>query len=482
MYNLKNKRIMKAIKYLVMSALLTGFSTAAVAQEAEAKAAIDAINSKAANVAELVKVAQKKNKKNPEALVNIGRAFLEQNDTAQARVFATLADEASKHKYAPAFLLLGDIEVAANDGGKAAGFYNQATFADPKDPTGYRKYAMVYRKISPKGAVQKLQDLKAQRPDIEVDEIIGRIYSLSLKYDDAIAAWKKVPISKMERANIVDFALANFFLGKQSEALDIAKQGLAVHPRAAALNRLAMMTSVELKDFEGAKAFSDALFNRSDSAKIAPSDYYYTGLAFSGTKDYEKAIDQFQKAINDTASNSLVKKVDILKKLADTYGEMEDYPNAIQAYKNFLDEKQTPTMNEYAALGNLHSKHSEKLADPAESVAALQRADAVYEEMGKKFQDAEEYVTYMRANINSKLDPDSKKGLAKPYYEKLVELIAPKQEKSKSDTSLLTTAYHYLMAYNFLVKNDKATAKDFASKILAINPDYAPAIQIRDLK
>lgn len=473
---------MKAIKYLVMSALLTGFSTAAMAQEAEAKAAIDAIKSKAADAAELVKVAQKKNKKNPAALVEIGQAFLEQNDTAEARRFATLADEASKHKYAPAFLLLGDIEVVANDGGKAASFYNQATFADPKDPTGYRKYAMVYRKISPKGAVQKLQDLKAQRPDIEVDEIIGRIYSLSLKYEDAIEAWKKVPVSKMERANIVDFALANFFLGKQSEALDIAKQGLAVHPRAAALNRLAMMTSVELGDFEGAKNFSDALFNRSDSAKLAPSDYYYTGLAFAGTKDYQKAIEQYQKAINDTASNSLVKKVDVLKKLSDTYSEMEDFPNAVSTYKQFLDEKENPTMNEFAALGNLHSKHADKLSDAAEKEAAFKRADAVYEELGTKFSDALEYATYMRANINSKLDPDSKKGLAKPYYEKLVELLAPKAERSKADNSLLTTAYHYLMAYNFLVKNDKATAKDFAAKILAINPEYAPAIQIRDLK
>jgi thioredoxin-like negative regulator of GroEL len=128
---------MKAIKYVVMSLVLAGFSASAMAQEAEAKAAIDAIKSKAANAAELVKTAQKKNKKNPEALVNIGRAFFEQGDTAQAHVFADLADVASKHKYAPAFILLGDVAAADNDGGKAAGYYNQATFADPKDPAGY---------------------------------------------------------------------------------------------------------------------------------------------------------------------------------------------------------------------------------------------------------------------------------------------------------------------------------------------------------
>ena len=473
---------MKTIKYLVMGVLLAGFSTTSMAQEAELNAALQAIKNNAADKADVVKTAQKKNKKNPEALVAIGRAFYEAQDTAQARNFANLADEASKHKYAPAFILLGDIEAFANEGGKAAGYYNQATYCDPKDPTGYKKYAMVYRKISPKGAVQKLADLKAQRPDIEVDEIIGRIYSLSLDYDKAIEAWKKVPVAKMERANIVDYALANFFLGNQADALNVAKQGLAVYPRAAALNRLAMMTSVELKDFEGGKTYSDALFNKSDSAKLAPSDYYYTGLAYAGTKDFEKAIEQYKLAINDTASNSLVKKVDVLKKLSETYGELENFPNAIETYQEFLKEKGSPSLSEYAALGSMYSKYADKIADATEKEATLKKADAVYQEIEEKYKDGVEYANYMRANINGKLDPDSKKGLAKPFYEKIVSLVAPKAEKSKADTSMLTTAYHYLMSYSFLIQNDKATAKDYANKILEMNPEHAPALQIRDLK
>ena len=90
--------------------MLAGFSTAAMAQEAELNAALQAIKNNAADKADVVKTAQKKNKKNPEGLVAIGRAFYEVQDTAQARNFANLADEASKHKYAPAFILLGDIE------------------------------------------------------------------------------------------------------------------------------------------------------------------------------------------------------------------------------------------------------------------------------------------------------------------------------------------------------------------------------------
>ena len=77
---------MKAIKYLVMGALLTGFSATANAQEAELNAALDGIKSQAPNVAKLAEVAFKKNKKNPEAILKIAQAFYAQKDTANARL------------------------------------------------------------------------------------------------------------------------------------------------------------------------------------------------------------------------------------------------------------------------------------------------------------------------------------------------------------------------------------------------------------
>ena len=71
-----------------MAALMLGFSATAFAQEVELNAALEGIKSKAPNAAELAKNAYKKNKKNAEALVKIGRAFYEQKDTANAILFA----------------------------------------------------------------------------------------------------------------------------------------------------------------------------------------------------------------------------------------------------------------------------------------------------------------------------------------------------------------------------------------------------------
>ena len=100
---------MKTIKYLIMGVLLAGFSTTANAQQEELNAALNAIKTNAADKADLAKTAYKKNKKDPEALMKIARAYFEQKDTAGANQFARYANEASKPKYqyAPAYLLLG---------------------------------------------------------------------------------------------------------------------------------------------------------------------------------------------------------------------------------------------------------------------------------------------------------------------------------------------------------------------------------------
>ena len=464
---------------------MLGMSTSVMAQEAELKAAIDAVKNKAANKAELVKVAQKKNKKNAEGLVALGRALYEQKDTAGAALCANMANEAVKPKYsyAPAYLLLGDIEASyGTEGGKAAGFYNQAIHFDPKNPEGYKKWAMVYRKISPSQAAKKLQEMKENCPNEDVDAFTGHIYMLAGDEKAAFEAYKNADVTKLDKGYLNEFARCSYFTGHFAEALKACEAGIKLFPRNPMFNRLAMFSNYELKNYDAAKGFINRYFNETDSAKFNEYDHYYTALIYNALNDKENAYKQYDKALELVNDSSMIKRWDILKAVSDNYVQDKNFPNAIRYYRDYLQAKKNATMNDWAGLGTLYSKHSDELAEKTDKEAALMQADGVYKDMAEKFSDAAEYATYMRANINSKLDPDSKKGLAKPYYEKLADMLSSKAEKSKSDITMLTTAWHYLMAYNFLVKNDKATAKEFAAKILSINPDYAPAQQIRDIK
>lgn len=109
---------MKTIKYVLVGALLLGTAAPVLAQEdnkAIIEQATSVIKSKPANLKDHVKDFAKKYKKNTEVLTGIGRAFLEQKDTANASFFAEQA-LARDNKNAQAWLLKGDIAVSQSNG------------------------------------------------------------------------------------------------------------------------------------------------------------------------------------------------------------------------------------------------------------------------------------------------------------------------------------------------------------------------------
>ena len=475
---------MKAIKYLFTAALLTGFSSAAMAQDGT-KADIDAvkkiISSKPADLDKQMKPYYKENKKNAENLVAFGREFMAAKDTANAKTYANYALQASKNKCAAAFILLGDIEAISDNGGGAAAQYEQAIYVDPKNPDAYYKYANVYRKISPSGAVAKLNELRQQRPDIAVDALAGRIYYMSNEFDKALAAYDKADKNKMEERDLSDYAMSAFFKQKYDKALEVAKFGLSKNPRHAAFNRLAFFNSTELKKYEDALMYADALFNKSDSAKFSYYDYTYYGNALIGAKQPQKAIEMYELALKQEDMDNKAKRAGVVKQLSDAYRDMEDFPNAIKHYKDYLASMEKPTANDLAALASLHMQHGATLKDN-EQAEAFKMADETYADLAQKYENAIEYATFMRARVNGQMDPDQSKGLAKPYYEKLVELIGPKTELDATEKARLKESYHYLISYYFIQKDDKATAKDYAAKMLVIDPENQIAKQVMDAK
>ena len=462
--------------------MLAGFSITANAQEAELDAALQAIKSKAPNTAELAKVAYKKNKKNAEALVKIGRAFYEQKDTANAAQFARYANEAGKPKYqyAPAYLLLGDIESAyGTDGGKAAGFYNQAINFDPKNPEGYKKWAMVYRKISPKQAAQKLQDMKAQCPNEDIDAITAHIYMLAGDEKQAYENYMKADINKLDKGNLNEFVRCSYFTGHFEDALRAAEAGIKLEPRNPTFNRLAMFSNYELKKYEAAKNYIYKYFNETDSAKFSEYDHFYTALIYQALEDNSNAYQQFDKALELVNDSSMIKRWAILKTVSDSYLKDKEFENAIKYYNEYLACKPDVNFDDHEGLANIFAKYGD--AVPEKKAEYIQKAVELFRAAGEKFPIQQVYATYMAANNVNKLDDNMKNSLAKPDYLKLIQLLSSKADRTKGEDTMLKTAYHYMM-FNSYINKKVADAKDFADKILAIDPEYKPALEIKNLK
>jgi len=433
-------------------------------------------------MAKAMKPFYKKNKKNAENLVAFGRAFYEVKDTTNARIAAQNALSASKRQYSPAYVLLGDIAAMGDDGGGAAAMYEQAIYYDKANPEPYRKYALVYRKIDPDGAVAKLDQLQAEVPDYPVDALKAHIYYLSLKYGPAIETYAKVPISKMTRSDFVEYSNACFVAQQYQQGYDAAVAGLAKEPNNGTLTRLAMFCSNKLKKYDEAVKFGQDLFTKvpKDSINYSHLDYLNYGDALVGNEKLDEAIAEYKKGLAlDVDKEDLS---DLHKSLSDAYKAQKNFDEAVASYKNYLSTAKEADAIAHAGLGTLIMNKARSLKPEVvegqeapkgltePEINAYKEADQVWGELAEKFPDAAEYAVYQRAAVNATLDPESTEGLAKPYFEKLVEMINARENHDATDNTRLEKSYRYLMFYYYSIAKDNQQALNYANKILEVKP------------
>ncbi len=465
---------MKAIKYLLIGALVIGSGVPAMAQDDNATIAqAEKIIKSKSNVEDQIKDIFKANKKNAVVLTGIARAYLDVKDTANAQKYVDMAIKRDK-SYGKAYVLMGDIEALKDNGGAASAWYEQAVYFDPKNPEGYRRYAQVNSKVSPSSSVSMLEKLRQARPDYPVDIISAQIYDKAGNLTKALEYYEKVDKNKMEDADLVSFALDYFLKGDFEKSLAISQYGNNKFEKNPALNRISFFNLTNLKKYPEALEYADRLFNHSDSTKITSSDYLYYGYAYQGNKEYQKAIDMFNKVIGDSEAAES-DKTDALKNVANAYSELGNIEKAASIYSEYMKGLKNVTALDYNTLANMYMTKAEK-SKGAEQIAAYNKASEMFGEMAEKFPSVADFAEYQRAHIGFNVDPETKTGAAKPHYEKLIEIIKGHATKADRDDERLIEAYRYL-GYFYTLKNNKATANTYWNKILEIDPNNATAKQ-----
>ena len=245
---------MKAIKYVLAGALV--LSTALPVKAQDVKAQVDAITKVVIDnkgdvkaTKDAVKEFTKTFKKNPQALAGLGRAFFDGGNEAEALKYADMAIKANKNS-AFGYLLKGDMAAVNDNAGEAAMWYQTATQFDPQDPTGYVKYARVYQKVDPKGAVEMLEKLRQVKPDYPVDAAAGYMYSNANKLKSAMEYYDKVKdVTKLDDYILSDYATTAFVMEQYEKTLDLAKKGIQTYPDFNHFNRLAFYSNNKLKNY-----------------------------------------------------------------------------------------------------------------------------------------------------------------------------------------------------------------------------------------
>lgn len=469
---------MKRRLVICMGAMLLAGSLAAQTPVAEWQAGVDKVKSliktdPAQASTEVQELLKGKNKKNVDLVVSVAEAYLNVGKLTEAETYLEIARKAN-NKDPKVSLLEGDIALAHKDIGKACQLYEQAIYFDANCKEAYLKYAQAYKSASPSQAIEKLQQLKAMAPDyLPADKELAEVYYSSNRFKDAVNAYAKFIDTPIATENdILKYAFALFLSHDFDKSLAIVQKGLQKNGRHAAFNRLAMYNYTDLKRYEEAEKAAASFFTASDNADYSYLDYRYYGALLSALKKYDQAVMEYKKALDKDAT-----QMDLWREISDAYEQKNDYAEAIAAYQKYYDsldqEKKTPEA--LFQLGRLYygeGTSADTLAvKPADRKAALQAADSVFALVSEQAPGS--YLGELwRARTNSALDPETTDGLAKPFYEKVVEVLLAKNEPKYNST--LIEGYSYL-GYYYLLKSEYPTSKEFWNKILAIDPTNATA-------
>lgn len=438
----------------------------------------------------LLKDLAKNNKKNVEVLTAIARAYYDNNLIEQGDKVVADAQKADKKSPLP-YLLQGDLK-AKSDAGAAAAFYALAINEDPNNMEAYIKTAKVYENVNAETAVKMLNKALAINPNYELAyKKLGDIYYGSGQYDKAIEAYNKYfKDSNYSNDELTKYAASYYFTKQYPEAYKLIQEGLSKDLNSFVFNRLKMYIDLSQENYEEGLTQAEKFFSlpTDKEKKHLFQDYISYGELLSKNGRTPEAFAQYQKAVELDPT-----KVSALKDIAVSAADAGDYLNAGNFYEQYIAKADTANIEalDYFNMGrDFYLAGNQLVKDTVDaeqskvlSKEVLVKASDAFGTVAQRVPDSA--LGYLwRARSNASLDPETTEGLAKPYYEEVIEVIKKKNDGNSNDE--LVEAYRYLSYYYYLTYNktkkaeDKEKVKLYSALILEIDPTNTVANQLLD--
>lgn len=423
--------------------------------------------------ASLKKIADK-NKKKPDVLVAVAKAYSQNGMKAKALENIENVKKINV-KYAEAYVLEGDIYTADKDYGKASGAYEQALLFDPNCKEAYVRYANIYTTIKPKLSIEILERLIAIDPQFPLSQrAVADAYYNAGQFGKAVDAYSKYAASEYSSpADLSKYASILFYSGNYEKSSEIVLSALKKNPNDFVMNRLLMYNHFEQKKYTEGLAVAEKFMNMKGKQDFIYLDYIYYGRLLHKNKKMNEALVQLEKARETDPA-----KIVVYKEIADVYESKGEYDKAIDYYEIFMKEgADQVSVTDHFMLGRcLYSAGTSVTATDKESQAKkieyFTKADGFFAYVAEKSPSS--YLgSLWRARANSAIDPESEQGLAKSHYEAALVILNDNNNKNVKET---IECYRYL-GYYYLIKNDKATSKSYWNKILELDPTNETAIQ-----
>ena len=452
------------------------------------------------------------NPNEPLNYVGLGKVALLQNNKAladenfaKAQTFLPakkVKSALSKPEQATLLVQLADAYVTVNskDSATVLGFLRRAASLDPKNPELYLVLGDYWINTFNNGSkaaenYKRSQDFAPQSKRARVR--LGQLYTRIRSYQDALSYYQEA--LAIDPSFAPAYLEMGFLFAKMDQPdkskenfkkyLDLSSRNIAAQRRYANmliqtedykgaieqihdimamdstsfndLNRALAYSYFEEKNFPKSKYYMEKFMKKAPADKITSKDYAYDGRIMIKNGQDSLGIISLTKAFETDSTN-----LELLTEIASLYSKLKKYQNAGDTYK-LKTHYPNAGINDYWKMG-LAYYYAKNWAEADSSFANVNRMSA----------DFEPAYLY-RARVYSNLDPETKEGLAKPFYDMLVEKASADSVKYSKD---LFEAYNYL-GYYYLVNKKYCESAEYWDKILAIDPTYDNAMSaLKDLK
>jgi tetratricopeptide (TPR) repeat protein len=445
------------------------------------------------------------------ALAKIAESYINNGevDTASALPLIRQAIKID-NKNPEIFLITGDIYILANDGSNAIKNYNLAQYVDPKSPTANMKIGNIYvRGKSLQPAIPYFEEAIALDPNYApAYRELGQLYWMANRLEQSKTNFKKY--LELTEGNIpakTRYVNSLFYAGDYDEVIKNVEEILAVDDSRAYMNRLAGYSYYEKKNADYGKAleYMDKLFEKVSADRILPKDHHYTArIIMKKNQDLPKMVDelgnldqQLQRSksrYNSAPAAEKTKLKPALDELTAKYDKMKatvaasekEVERGFQEYIKVIDLKpqDVSLKNELATSYNSFKRYNDaaktwaKLIDPTKDETNsymkigrafyngnnLKAADSVFSIVVKKNpQDLDGYMWIARSY--SKMDPDYKMGLAKPKFEKVIDVA---KADSITNSVEMMDAFGYLGWYHS-EKGNYTSSKSYYNRMINLD-------------
>jgi len=394
-------------------------------------------------------------------------------DAAYAIEKLKQATQIKKFKDPEVYTNLGDAYRKFADGGNAVLSYQAALALDPNYARALYRTGKVYQT---QGVAQEPIYMKYFQDALAKDPNYGPVYENYYVYYYESNVSKSAEYLEKWLQNADDDPKAcnyrasmKYAQGFFNEAVSKADECIVAQGTNPYINlfKIKAFAYNRLNDTTNAKSSFEEYFKRQNPDKIQGGDYSaYAALLLRFPGNEARVGELVNKAVELDSIES--NKVNYLKSLAQSYDAQKKYKEAGDWYNKVLYVKKN-----YSNLDLYNAGYSYY------RVGQFDSAIKIFAKYADKYPE-DAFGHFMLAQTNSIIDSTSEKGLAVPYYKKVLEIAEADITKPQAKTRALT-AYRYFIGYEYNINKDQAAALAYVEKALLLEPTDEQLLNFKDV-